>query len=723
MLRLMHPLCSAPAVLLFATLTAVGCGSEGESGPSETGGNGNDTGSGGTGAGASPGGGSENPGGTGAGTNAGSGGETDPGSSGGAKGSTGGSGSGAGGSSVPPESEVDPPSEPLSDFIVVDQFGYLPESEKIAVVRVPAQGFDAGADYTPAERYRIMNAVTGEAVLELEPVQWKGGQVHQQSGDRAYHLDFSEVRQGGVYYVLDAESSVRSALFRISNDVYRDVLKHAVRTFFYQRAGFAKEAKYAGAAWEDGASHVRPGQDKDARLYSATNDASTARDVSGGWYDAGDYNKYTPWTADYVVTLLRAYEENPGVFGDDYGLPESGNGVSDLLDEVRFGLEHLIRLQNEDGSVLSIVDLDHGSPPSEADGPSRYGPPSTNATVRAGTAYAIGARIFADVDEDFASDLEERAESAWEWASENPEVIFYNNDGTNNLGAGQQELDWSGNPAGIVLYKNNLAMELYRLTGDKSYLDFLEQNYDVKKTGTNNAAYNGLNYYVAGWEQQFHDTYLLLAKTEGVSSNVSQTILERYVSALGSDDNFGMLAGNPDPYLAFVADYTWGSNAHKSRTGLVFYSALTYDLDPDFKAEARRAAERYIHYIHGVNPLGLVYLSNMGESGAEKSVTQFYHSWFGEGTPWDEVGVSEFGPPPGFLAGGPNPSYDWDGCCETNSCGTSCGAAPPSPPAGQPAMKSYAQFNDGWPLNSWAVTENSNGYQVEYIRLLSKFVE
>jgi endoglucanase len=168
-------------------------------------------------------------------------------------------------------------------------------------------------------------------VLELEPVQWKGGQVHQQSGDRAYHLDFSEVRQGGVYYVLDAESSVRSALFRISNDVYRDVLKHAVRTFFYQRAGFAKEAKYAGAAWEDGASHVRPGQDKDARLYSATNDASTARDVSGGWYDAGDYNKYTPWTADYVVTLLRAYEENPGVFGDDYGLPESGNGVSDLL--------------------------------------------------------------------------------------------------------------------------------------------------------------------------------------------------------------------------------------------------------------------------------------------------------------------------------------------------------------------------------------------------------
>ncbi|MGK3960067.1 hypothetical protein WMF38_44335 [Sorangium sp. So ce118] len=39
-----------------------------------------------------------------------------------------------------------------------------------------------------------------------------------------------------------------------------------------------------------------------------------------------------------------------------------------------------------------------------------------------------------------------------------------------------------------------------------------------------------------------------------------------------------------------------------------------------------------------------------------------------------------------------------------------------------PAQKSYKDFNTSWPLNSWAVTENSNGYQASYIRLLSKFV-
>ena len=46
-----------------------------------------------------------------------------------------------------------------------------------------------------------------------------------------------------------------------------------------------------------------------------------------------------------------------------------------------------------------------------------------------------------------------------------------------------------------------------------------------------------------------------------------------------------------------------------------------------------------------------------------------------------------------------------------------------NPPVGQPDQKSYADFNDNWPMNSWEVTENSCGYQASYIRLLSKFVE
>ncbi len=165
----------------------------------------------------------------------------------------------------------------------------------------------------------------------------------------------------------------------------------------------------------------------------------------------------------------------------------------------------------------------------------------------------------------------------------------------------------------------------------------------------------------------------------------------------------------------------------KCRQGAIFAHLVDYAVAPELAAEVERAAAGYIHYIHGVNPLGIVYLSNMYGAGAESSVNEFYHSWFSNGSPrWDRVGVSTYGPAPGFLTGGPNPSYNWDGCCPSG-CGSAannavCNSEPISPPKGQPKQKSYKDFNTSWPLNSWAVTENSCGYQVAYIRLLARFV-
>lgn len=108
---------------------------------------------------------------------------------------------------------------------------------------------------------------------------------------------------------------------------------------YYQRSGPAKTAEHAGEGWTDGPSFVGPGQDLECRLYSDMSNAATERDLSGGWFDAGDLNKYTIWTADYVQNLLRAFAENPEVWTDDYDIPESGNGIADILDEALFGLE------------------------------------------------------------------------------------------------------------------------------------------------------------------------------------------------------------------------------------------------------------------------------------------------------------------------------------------------------------------------------------------------
>lgn len=141
---------------------------------------------------------------------------------------------------------------------------------------------------------------------------------------------------------------------------------------------------------------------------------------------------------------------------------------------------------------------------------------------------------------------------------------------------------------------------------------------------------------------------------------------------------------------------------------------------------ALEAAEDYIHYFHGVNPLNMVYLTNMGAFGAEKSVSQIYHTWFTHGSDWDEVGSSLYGPPPGIVPGGPNPNYSVDGCCPSG-CGSAannakCSSVDLTQVTNQPKQKSFLEFNEGWPLNSWSVTENSMGYQAEYVRLLSKFI-
>lgn len=612
--------------------------------------------------------------------------------------------------------DVPVPTQPLSPNIVVDQFGYRTGAEKIAVVRSPMVGFDAGSPFTPGATYQLVDDQTGASVLEGAPVAWNGGAVDESSGDVAWRFEFSSVTTPGDYYVLDVERQVRSDVFRIADDVYADVLAQAIRMLYYQRDGIAKEAQYAGDDWADDAAHLGPGQGTACELYSG----GSPRDLHGGWWDAGDFNKYTNWSASYAIGLLRAYREHPGAFTDDYGIPESGNGVPDVLDELKWNLDWLVRMQGGDGSVLSIVGQDGadapafgGDPdtsPSHATGPCTYGPASTSATLSTAAAFAFASQVFAAHDDafpGFSADLAARAEQAWSWADAHPNEIFYNG-GT--IGAGEQEVDDQGR----LIKKLQAAVFLFAATGDASYRSFVDANAEQTQLLASG--------YVDLFAVEEQDLLLEYAQTPGATPALAEQILSVYADGAASGNNLGALADDPDPYLAYVYVYVWGSNQTKADQGNLLFDALAYDvpgIDPD---TASRGAERFVHYLHGVNPLQLVYLSTMDAFGASASVTTFYHTWFADGSDWDETGVSSHGPPPGYLVGGPNPSYAWDGCCPGNCSGFDCGAAPLSPPSGQPPQKAYAQFNDGWPLDSWSVTEPSNGYQVRYIRLLSKFV-
>jgi hypothetical protein len=601
---------------------------------------------------------------------------------------------------------------PPTPFIVVDQFGYLPAMQKTAVIRSPETGFDAGRSFTPGAVYQVVDVRTGTVVFEGTPVAFLGGAIDAASGDRTWRFDFSAVTTPGRYVVRDRQAAYDSYTFNIDSTVYKPVLRAAVRMLYYQRADTAKDAKYAGAGWADGLDHMGMGQDGEARLYSRPDDPSTTRDLHGGWFDAGDYNKYTAWTASYVISLLGTYAEKPRIWTDDFGIPESGNGVPDLLDEVKWGLDWLARMQNDDGSVLSVMGLSHASPPSAAKGPSFYGPASTAATFGAAGAYAYGARIYGAFPRfaAYAADLRARAVKAFAWAEAHPDVTFYNNDPRDHsqgLAAGQQEPDAHGRTMKALA----AAVYLFDLTGEDAYRAYVDGHYreaDIFRQGLMR-------------EGDYDQTAPLLHYA--ALATATPTVAAEIKKAFAADfEKPGWQASAGDAYMAYLTAYGWGSNGVKGAAGNIYADEARYGLGAHGAADAMDHAAGYVHYLHGVNPLGEVYLSNMNSLGASRSVNRFYHTWFSHDSPrWADVRTTPVGPAPGYLVGGADPNYNWaKGCPALNA---KCGRAPPSPPVGQPAEKAYADFSDGWPIDSWEVTEDSEAYQVQYIRLLARFVD
>ncbi len=604
--------------------------------------------------------------------------------------------------------------------ILVDQFGYLPELQKRAVIKDPQIGYDAALSFTPGTRYAVIDLSNEKIAFEGSPVLWNDGKIDPVSGDKVWWFDFSAVTKPGRYVIRDIERSVDSYPFEINANIYKPVLKAAFKTLYLQRAGFEKREPYTPQGYADRASHLGKGQDPQARLYSAKRDARTERDLRGGWYDAGDYNKYTSWTANYVTWLISAYIENPSVWTDDFEIPESGNGIPDILDEVKWGLDWLERMQNADGAMLSVMGLAEGSPPSKATGRSYYGPPNTSGTVTAAGAFAMAAKVFSSEPQlrRHSARYADRAKKAWQWAESNPDVKFYNNDekqGSEGLAAGQQEVDFDR------LQKKKLiaAVHMYALTEDAYFADNVSNLYESVKPMAPNTP--------DGFEGHLAYELLYFSRQNGVDTRFANKIKRDYAAnVLNAYNGWPAISSRESAYNAHVDGYWWGSNSTKARRGSVYTQAVLAGVGNQPSSDYLNAAAGYIHYLHGVNPNAKTYLSNMSRYGAENSVNRFYHAWFKNGSKdYDDVRTSKYGPAPGFLVGGPNPSYERDPCCESGTCGgfgaALCKLPILAPPSNQPPAKSYADFNDGWPLNSWSVTENSNSYQIAYIRLLSKF--
>lgn len=606
----------------------------------------------------------------------------------------------------------------ITEFIKVDQFGYRTSDQKIAIIANPQTGFNDTAHFIPGTSYQVRRWSNDAVVFSGSITAWNGGATQTQSGDKVWWFDFSPVTTPDDYYIYDVTNAVGSYRFTVNDCVYSNVMKAALRTYYYQRCGTTKSAPYADAGWTDVACHKGTQQDLDCRLYNNTS-SSTSKNLSGGWHDAGDYNKYVNFTWEALTNLLLAYDQNPSAFGDNNNIPESGNGIPDLLDEVKYELDWLLKMQNTDGSVLSIVGGGSASPPSADAQFRRYGPANTSATLTAASVFALAAIECKATGihsmKMYAKTLKTAAVNAWKWAKAHPTVTFYN---TGVIGAGEQETD----DYGRLSRKVAAACYLYAYTGTASYKTFFDNNYNQVHLIQWSFAYP--------FEQPAQDALLYYTKLSGATTTVKNAIANAYTNSMTTfDQNLPGFTNHTDAYRAYMQDqnYVWGCNQWKCDQAVMFTNMNEYNLDAPNFTNYTNAASGYLHGMHGVNPLTHVYLSNMGSYDAENSVVEFYNSWFRDGSAlWDRVGTSTYGPAPGFVPGGPNPSYNWDGCCP-NGCGSQgnnalCYSISISPPTNQPIQKSYKDFNNDWPIDSWQVTENAIYSQSSYVRLLSNFM-
>ncbi len=339
----------------------------------------------------------------------------------------------------------------------------------------------------------------------------------------------------------------------------------------------------------------------------------------GGWYDAGDFGKYVVNAGISVGTLLSFYENFNDFFADSSILiPESGNGENDLLDEVKYELDWLKTMQDEDGGVfhkLTTLSFDAFIMPEDATRDRYAIGKSTASALDFAAVMAMAGRIYTNYDSAYAADCVARAENAWAWAKANPAIYFKNPSDvyTGEYGDGNvsDEFIWA-------------AAELFITTGEAEYKSYLES-----KSGS-------LNYWgTPGWPNVQPMASLSLAtRANGLSESMLNSIRNSVVST--SDKWLNEIAASPARIPVF--GYYWGSNSGIANIGVGLLYANILTNDPKYIRGAAECAD----YILGKNGTGYSFESSYGY----RTPMNFHDR------PSGSDGITQ--PVPGYIAGGPS---------------------------------------------------------------------
>jgi hypothetical protein len=222
--------------------------------------------------------------------------------------------------------------------IRVNQVGYLPDAPKIAVLCAVG-----GRDSAGARRFVVRDR-SGRVVFgpRTAPTTGAFGPC-----SKTWRLDFSALRTSARYTI---EAGGVTSPVRIARDVYdgaADTLLHYMRE---QRSGW-------NPFFRDSVHRL------DGYVIDDTGRVVKFERVSGGWADASDYLQYVATSATATYHMLMAFRDHPRAVADDFGADglAGRNGVSDVLDEARHGIDWLLRMFPTDSEIYNQLgdDRDH----------------------------------------------------------------------------------------------------------------------------------------------------------------------------------------------------------------------------------------------------------------------------------------------------------------------------------------------------------------------------
>jgi len=464
----------------------------------------------------------------------------------------------------------------LSLDIRLNQLGYLPNAVKVAALI-----------NTESDSFHVMTGNLDSIVFEgelLPPVYYSS------SGEYVSLANFSLLTEPGEYVII-VDDLGKSFPFEIRSDIFTELSRASLKAYYFNRASTPVLSEYGGvyareAGHPDTAVVVLPSAASDNRP------AGTLISTPGGWYDAGDYNKYIVSSGISVFTLLSAYETYPDYYDTlSLNIPESSNTIPDILDEAFWNINWMMTMQDTDGGVYNKTTEANFSGfvmPSEVTSTRYVTAKSTAATLDFAAIMAMTARIYKRYDPELADTALAQAVKAWQWAQDNPDIEFTNPASSggypaiNTGGYGDSSFDdeffWC-------------ASELYITTKDSNY--YQEIDFDI-------------SFALPGWPiVNTLGLLSLLVNKDSLSPIADTNLIEtKFLNLVSSVKN----NITSSPYRIPGDFYYWAGNNAFANWGMLFMQAFRHTGDVTYF----NAAVCTLDYLVGKNGTTYSFVTGTG---------------------------------------------------------------------------------------------------------------